>query len=215
MILKQHRNIEFAFLYLFWITIFQTNTLFKTNKYHHGGPPWSGGPGAIAPVAPPLNPALFSGKSLRSFCRRQKAALLWRLTFAMGSLAKTVFNHYWTGFQSKCWRSNLQYLPSCILTYSSKRRDLTRKGNKDKIYNYPNFLWCRDIVTNKSKRYFFLDFYTLCLCWMHRFVSHMICLSLTKPTLQQCFRSSAKHLLYRYITPSFVGHSFRVEGETW
>ena len=22
-------------------------------------------------------------------------------------------------------------------------------------------------------------------------------------------------LLYRYITPSFVGHSFRVEGETW
>jgi len=25
----------------------------------------------------------------------------------MGSLAKTVFNHYWTGFQSKRWRSNL------------------------------------------------------------------------------------------------------------
>jgi len=27
--------------------------LFKTNKCHHGGPPWSGGPGAISPVAPP------------------------------------------------------------------------------------------------------------------------------------------------------------------
>ena len=38
--------------------MFQTNTLFKTNKCHHGGPPWSGGPGAIAPVAPPVNPAL-------------------------------------------------------------------------------------------------------------------------------------------------------------
>jgi len=34
---------------------FQLNILFKTNKCHHGGPPWSGGPGAIAPVAPPLN----------------------------------------------------------------------------------------------------------------------------------------------------------------
>jgi len=33
--------------------------------------------------------------------------------------------------------------------------------------------------------------------------------------MQQCFHSSAKHLLHRYITPSFVGHYFRVEGETW
>jgi len=39
-------------------------------------------------------------------------------------------------------------------------------------------------------------------------------LSLTKPTMQQCFHPSAKHLLYRYITPSFVGHSFRVKGKT-
>ena len=38
---------------------------------------------------------------------------------------------------------------------------------------------------------------------------------LTKPTMQQCFHPSAKHLFYRYITPNFVGHSFRVEGETW
>jgi len=34
--------------------IFQTSSLFETNKFHHGGPPFSGGPGAIAPVAPPL-----------------------------------------------------------------------------------------------------------------------------------------------------------------
>jgi len=38
--------------------IFQTSSLFETNKFHHGGPPFSGWPGAIAPVAPPLNPAL-------------------------------------------------------------------------------------------------------------------------------------------------------------
>ena len=50
---------------------------------------------------------------------------------------------------------------------------------------------------------------------MHWFVSHMIYLSLTKPTMQQCFHPSAKHLLYRYITLSFVGHFFRVIGETW
>jgi len=34
--------------------IFQTSSLFETNKFHHGGPPFSGGPGSIAPVAPPL-----------------------------------------------------------------------------------------------------------------------------------------------------------------
>jgi len=33
--------------------------------------------------------------------------------------------------------------------------------------------------------------------------------------MQQCFHLSAKHLLYRYIAPSYVGHSFRIEGETW
>jgi len=33
--------------------------------------------------------------------------------------------------------------------------------------------------------------------------------------MQQSFHPSAKHLLYTYITHSFVGHSFRVEGETW
>ena len=70
------------------------------------------------------------------------------------------------------------------------------------------------MVTNKSKR-FFLHSYTLCLCRMHQFVSHLIYLTLTKTTMQQCFHPSAKHSLYRYITPSFVRHSFRVKGETW
>jgi len=50
---------------------------------------------------------------------------------------------------------------------------------------------------------------------MHWFVSRLIYLSLTKPTMQQGFHPSAKHLLYRYITPRFVGHSIRVGGETW
>jgi len=31
---------------------------------------------------------LFSDKPLRSFCRRQTAALLWRLSFRMGSFAR-------------------------------------------------------------------------------------------------------------------------------
>jgi len=43
---------------------------------------------------------------------------------------------------------------------------------------------------------------------MHWFVSHLICLSLTKPTMQECFHPSAKHLLYRNITPSIVGLLF-------
>jgi len=29
---------------------FQTNILFKTNKCHHGEPPWSGRPGTIDPL---------------------------------------------------------------------------------------------------------------------------------------------------------------------
>jgi len=32
--------------------------------------------------------------------------------------------------------------------------------------------------------------------------------------MQQHFHPSAKHLLYRNITPSFVEHSSRVKGET-
>jgi len=56
---------------------------------------------------------------------------------------------------------------------------------------------------------------TLCACAQCiGFVSHLIYMSLTKPTIQQCFHPSVKHLLYRYVTPSFVAHSFRVKGET-
>jgi len=33
------------------------------------------------------------------------------------------------------------------------------------------------MVTNKSKKYFFVDSYTLCLSWMHWFVSHLTYLS--------------------------------------
>jgi len=38
--------------------MFQANMVFKTDKCHHGVPPWSGGSGAIAPL-PPFNPGLF------------------------------------------------------------------------------------------------------------------------------------------------------------
>jgi len=46
------------------------------------------------------------------------------------------------------------------------------------------------------------------------FVSHLIYLSLTKPTMQRRFHPSAKHLVQNDITPIFVGHSFRDKGET-
>ena len=49
---------------------------------------------------------------------------------------------------------------------------------------------------------------TLCVC-----VECIGSLSLTKPTMQQRFHPSAKHLLYKHNTPSFVGRSFRVKGE--
>jgi len=39
-------------------------------------------------------------------------------------------------------------------------------------------------------------------------------LEFNQTTMQQRFHPSAKHLL-KYITPSFVGHSSRVKGETW
>jgi len=99
-----------------------------------------------------------------------------------------------------------------ILTYSSKRRAWL--GNKDKIYIYLHFVMSRQWWPPKD--IFFRDSYTLCLFWMHWFLSHLIYLRLTKPTMQQCFHPSAKHLLYRYyITLNFLGHSFRVEGGTW
>jgi len=45
---------------------------------------------------------------------------------------------------------------------------------------------------------------------MHWFESHLICLSLTKPKMQQCFHPSVKHLLYRYIT--FFTETFDLSG---
>jgi len=50
---------------------------------------------------------------------------------------------------------------------------------------------------------------------MYWFGSQLIFLSLTKPIMQYRFHPCAKHLLYKYITPSFVGHFFRVKGESW
>jgi len=40
---------------------------------------------------------------------------------------------------------------------------------------------------------------------MHWFISHLIYLSLTKPSMQQCFHPSVKYLLYRYITSTQGG----------
>jgi len=53
---------------------------------------------------------------------------------------------------------------------------------------------------------------TLCACAeCIGSLSHLIYLSLTKPTVQQCFHPSAKHLYYKCITSSFVWQSFRSE----
>ena len=67
-------------MYRFWITkIFQTSILFEINKFHHGGPPWSGGPGAIAPVAPPplIRPC---HQCMMQAARTNESCLDWLLT---------------------------------------------------------------------------------------------------------------------------------------
>jgi len=80
-----------VFLFRFWITkIFQPSILFETNKFHHGGPPCSVGPGAIAPVAPPLirpwpraprslNPSLLTGSNTKDNCEEnpQQCYYIW------------------------------------------------------------------------------------------------------------------------------------------
>ena len=71
------------------------------------------------------------------------------------------------------------------------------------------------MATNKSKRYFVLDSYTLCLCCIDLFVSHLIYLSFNQTHNAAMLLSKCETFFYRYITPNFVGHSFRVEGETW
>jgi len=65
----------------------------------------------------------FSGKSLRSFCRKQTAALLWRLSFGMGSFAKDCLQPLVNRISIKTLE---KYWPSYILSHSSKLNDLTR-----------------------------------------------------------------------------------------
>jgi len=65
----------------------------------------------------------FSGKSLRSFCRKQTAALLWRLSFKMGSFAKDCLQPLVNRISTKTLE---KYWPSHILSISSKLKDLTR-----------------------------------------------------------------------------------------
>ena len=50
-------------------------------------------------------------------------------------------------------------------------------------------------MTNKSKRYFFLDSHTLCLCWIHWLVSHLIYLSFnqTHNAAMLSSRGGARH----------------------
>ena len=106
------------------------------------------------------------------------------------------------------------YLAVCWPTAQNVR---TWVRNKDKIYTYPYFLWYRDNGDEQIQNKFIpwlQHFATVFLSWIVWFGIHLIYLNLNKPTMQQCFHPSAKHLLYRYITPSFVGHSFRVKGET-
>ena len=68
----------------------------------------------------------FQANLCEAFDEDKKQHYCGGLVWGWGVSHKTVFNHEWTGFQSKRCRSSLKYLPSCILTYSSKRRDLTR-----------------------------------------------------------------------------------------
>ena len=56
-----------------------------------------------------------SGKILRSFCRKQTAALLWRLSFRMGSFAKDCLQPLVNRISTKTLE---KYWPSCILSYS-------------------------------------------------------------------------------------------------
>ena len=57
-------------MYRFWTTkIFQTSILFEINKFHHGGPPWSGGPEAIAPpLIRPWEPGSFLPPKFSKIC---------------------------------------------------------------------------------------------------------------------------------------------------
>ena len=60
-------------------------------------------------------------------------------------------------------------------------------GNKDKIYINSHSLQCRDSGDQQIQKIFFLDSYTLCLCWTHWFVSQLNYLRLTKPQCSNVF----------------------------
>jgi len=68
MILNAISEYTVVFLCLFWITtIFHKNILYKTNRCHHGGGAWSGGP-AVAPVNLALPRQIYVDNSaLRAF----------------------------------------------------------------------------------------------------------------------------------------------------
>ena len=57
------------------------------------------------------------------FCRKQTAALLWRLSFTMGCFAKDCLQPLVNRISIK---TSVKFWPSYILSYSSKLNDLTR-----------------------------------------------------------------------------------------
>ena len=129
-----------------------------------------------------------SGKSLRSFWRREKAKLLRRLSFRMGSFAKD-------GLQPLVNRISIKTLekswPSYILTYSSKFGSWL--WIKEKVYIYSHFMLCQDNGDQHIQKMFILwllHFATLFLWWIHQFVRHLYYLILTKPTIRTVARIS-------------------------
>ena len=141
---------------------------------------------------------------MQSFWQRHKAALLWRLSLGMGSFAKRLFS---TITEQDFNQNVVEVAYSiCLAAYRPIARNVgTWLGIKDEYTVILISYNVATMVTNRSKRYLFRDSYTLCLCWMHWFVSHLIYLSLTKPSMQQCFHPSTKYLLYRYITSTQRG----------
>ena len=145
----------------------------------------------------------FQANLCEAFAEDKNAALLWRLSFGMGSFAKE-----W--LQLLVNRISIETLEKLPTAFTWLYIDLLHKTYLSSLLVMSRQWW----PTNK-KDIFPRLLFACADCWMHRFVSHLVYLSLTKPTMQQRFHPSGKHLLYKYITPSFVGHSFRVKGETW
>jgi len=57
----------------------------------------------------------FQENLYKAFAKDKRWHYCGDLVLGWGVSQKTVFNLHWRGFQSKRWRSSLQYLPSCIL----------------------------------------------------------------------------------------------------